>query len=53
MTSKQNPVKRKFSYIDTFDHDVPAAENEKRDLTSGVFEHLGKTSSMDVDQSVA
>ena len=52
MATKQNLVKRKFPYIDTFSHQVPAVVHTMRDLTSGVFEHLWITSPLDVDQRV-
>ena len=51
--SKQNIVKRKFPYIDTFDHERTAVVNAMRDLTIGVFEHLDIPSHMDMDQRVA
>ena len=38
--SNQNLVKRKFSYINTLYHEVPAVGSAMRDLTSGVFENL-------------
>ena len=38
--SKQNLVKRKFPYIDTFNHEVPVVISAMRDLTVGVFDHL-------------
>ena len=50
---KQNLVKRKFPYIDIFDHGKPAVFNAMPDLTSGLFEHLDINSSLDVDQRVA
>ena len=37
--TKQNLVNRKFSYINTFDHQGPAVVRALRDLTSGLFEH--------------
>ena len=36
--SKKNFVKRKFPYINTFDHEGPAVVNTMRDLTSRVCE---------------
>ena len=51
--SKQKPVKRKFPYINTFDHEGPVVVNAMRELTSGVFEHLEITSHMDVDQRLS
>ena len=38
--SKQNLVKRQFTYIDTFNHDGPVVINTMQNLTVGVFEHL-------------
>ena len=53
MVSKKNLVKRKLPLIDTFDHEGPALVNVMRDLTSRVFDHLGITFPMDVDQRLA
>ena len=53
MASKKNLVKRKFPYIDTFDHEGPTVFSATRKLTSGVFEHLVITSPLDVYQRVA
>ena len=50
---KKNLVKRKFSYIDTFSHKVPAVVSAMRDLTIGVFDTLDITYPMDVYQRVA
>ena len=36
----KNLVKGNFTWIDTFDHEVPSRINMMRDLTVGVFEHL-------------
>ena len=49
----QNLVKRKFPYIDTFDHEGPTVVSAMRNLTSGVFEHLDIIPPMDVDKRVA
>ena len=38
--SKQNLVKRKFHYIDTFNHEGPIFISAIRDLTVRVFDHL-------------
>ena len=46
--SKQNLVKRKFPYIDTFDHEGPTVVGALYDLTVGVFEHLEIACPMDV-----
>ena len=46
-------MKSKFPYINTFYNEGPTVVNLMRDLTSGVFEHLGITLTMDVDQRVA
>ena len=51
--SKQNLVKMKFPYIDTFDHERSIVVSAMRNLTVGVFEHLEITSSIDEDQRVA
>ena len=40
VVSKKKLVKRKFSYINTFDHEGPSVASTMKDLTSGVFEHL-------------
>ena len=48
MASKQNLMKRKFPYIDTFDHNGPVVIGAMHNLTVGVFEHLKITSPMDV-----
>ena len=50
---KQNLGKRKFPYIDMFNHEGPKVISAMRDLTAGVFEHLEITSPMDVDKSLA
>ena len=49
---KQNFVKRKFSYINTFDHEGPAVVSAMHNLTSGVFEHPEITSPIYVYQRV-
>ena len=46
--SKQNLVKRKFPYIDMFEHEGPKFISAMRNLTVGVFEHLNITSTIDV-----
>ena len=46
VASKQNLVKRKFPYIDTFDHEGPAVVSAMRELDVGVFEHLEITPPM-------
>ena len=51
--SKQNLVKSKFPYIDTFDQKETAVVSTIRDLTSSVFDHSDITSPMDVDQILA
>ena len=51
--SKQNLVNSKFPYIDMFDHEGPAVVSTMLELKSGVFEHLGITSPMELDQSIA
>ena len=51
--SKQNPVKRKFPNIDTFDHEGPVFISAMHDLTVGVFDHLKITSPMDVEKRLA
>ena len=38
--TKQNLFKRKFPYINMFDHQVSAVVRAMRDLPSGVFEQL-------------
>ena len=48
----QNLVKRKFPYINMFNHEVSVVVNAMRDLTSGVFVHLYIASPMYVDQRV-
>ena len=53
MASKQNLVKRKFPYINTFDHGGPAVASAMRDLTIGVFEYLEITSHMELDQRIS
>ena len=53
MVSNKYLVKRKFPYIDTFNHEGPKVISVMRNLTTGVFEHLEITSHMDVDQRVA
>ena len=45
---KQNLVKTKFPYIDTFDHEGPTVVGALYDLTVGVFEHLEIACPMDV-----
>ena len=51
--SKQNLVKRKFNYINTFDHEKPAVISAMRDQTVGVFEHLDIISSMDEEKKAS
>ena len=41
------------SYIDMFDHEGPALVIIMHDLTSGMFDHLDITSTMEVDQRVS
>ena len=53
MASKKNFVKRKFPYIDTFDHEGPAVISATHNLTVGVFEHLDVTSPMDVEKRIS
>ena len=49
---RQNLIKRKFPYIDTFNHEIPAVVNNMLDLTRGVFEHLEINSSIYMDQRI-
>ena len=51
--SKQNPVKRKLPYIDTFNHEGPAVISAMHDLIIGVFEHLEITSPMNMDKRLS
>ena len=51
--SKKNLIKRKFPYIDTFDHELTALVSAMHELPSGVFEHLDITYPMDVAQRLA
>ena len=53
MASKKNLLKRKFPYINTFDHNGPVVISAMRDLTVGVFENLDVTSTMDVEKRLA
>ena len=46
---KQTLLKRKLSYIDTFDHEGPAVVSAMRKLTSGVFDPLEINYGIDVD----
>ena len=46
-------AKQNFPYYDIFNHEGPAVLSAIRDLTIRLFEHLGITSLMDVDQRVA
>ena len=50
---KQNTAKRKFPYIDTFNHKGPSVISTMRYLTIGVFEHLKITSTLDVEKMLA
>ena len=52
MASTQNLVKRKFSWIYTFYHEVPVVINALRDITVGVYGHLEITSKIDLDISI-
>ena len=52
-TSNKNLAKRKFPYINMFDHWGPTLVRRMRDLTVGQFEHLETTSPMNTDQKVA
>ena len=47
--SKQNLVKRKFHWIDTFDNEGPSVINAMHDLTVRVFEHLEVPSKLHMD----
>ena len=47
--SKQNLVKRKFPWIDNFDHEGPPVINVIHDLKFIVFEHLEVKSKLDMD----
>ena len=40
METKQNLMKMKSPYINTFDHKGPAVISAMCDITVGVFEHL-------------
>ena len=51
--SKQNLVKRKFPYIDTFDNEGPTLFSAVHNLTIGLFEHLEITSPIKVYKRVA
>ena len=53
VASKQNLVKNKFPYIDTFNHEGPVVIKAMHDLTAGFFEHLNITSPMDVKKGIA
>ena len=46
--SKQNLLKRRFRYIDMFDHEGPTIIRAMRDLTVGVFKYHDIMSVMDV-----
>ena len=50
--TKQNIIKMKFPYIDTFNHQGSAVVRAMRNLTVGVFEHLETTPPTDVDQRI-
>ena len=50
--TNQNLIKRKFPYIDMFNHQGPDVVRVMRDLTVGVFEIIGVTSPMDVDKII-
>ena len=50
---KQNLVKRKLPYINTFDHEGPAVVSVMRSITVRMFEHLVITYPMDIDQRLA
>ena len=52
VTTKQNLTKRKFPYINTFNHKVPAVACVMRNLTIGVFEHLEIAPPLFVDEKV-
>ena len=52
MVTKQNFFKRKFAYINTFDHQLLTVVLAMRDLTSGSFEHLEIPSPPDADKIV-
>ena len=52
MVSKQNLVKSKFTYIDTFYHEGPTLIVTMHDLNVGLFEHFENTSLMEVDRRV-
>ena len=51
--AKKNLVKRKFPFIDTFNHKGPDVVRVMRNLTVGVFEHLEITSLIDVYQRIS
>ena len=46
--AKQNLVKRKLLFIDTFNQEGSAFISAMRNLTVGVFEHLDITSVIDI-----
>ena len=50
--TKKNIIKRKFPYIDTFNHRRPDVVRMMRDLPIEVFEHLEKISPLDVDKGI-
>ena len=53
MVSKKKLMKRKFPYINMFDHEGPTIVRSMRNLTVGVFENLDITSPMDMYRRVA
>ena len=48
MVTNQNIIKRKFPYIDTFDHELTDVISTMRDPTVGMFGHIEIISDMDV-----
>ena len=49
MASNQNLVKRRFPFINMFNHKGPYVISAMRYLTVGVFEHIDITSILDID----
>ena len=50
--SKQDLVKRKFPWINPFDHEIPDVINAMHNITVGVFKHLEIASKIYPDQRV-
>ena len=52
MEFKQNLIKIKFPYINTFNHEGPSVIRAMRYITVGVFQHLDITYNFYIDKGI-